>query len=80
MRVALVPPKPNEFDMTMLTGRSFALCGTKSMSQPSEGLNKLSVGGTILSRMAKTEKTASTAPAAPSKCPIADFVEDIDSE
>ena len=36
------------------------------------------VGGTIWSRMARMQKIASTAPAAPSRCPIADLVEDID--
>ena len=38
----------------------------------------LIVGGTIWSRMARMEKMASTAPAAPRRCPIDDFVEDIE--
>ncbi len=35
------------------------------------------VGGAIWSRIASTEKIASIAPAAPSRWPIADLVEDI---
>ena len=33
------------------------------------------VGGHTLSRILKMEKIASTAPAAPSKCPVIDLVE-----
>ena len=40
------------------------------------GSSKLRVAGTILFLSAKTEKTASTPPAAPSKCPVDDFVEE----
>ncbi len=39
----------------------------------------MSVGGATLSRIARIEKIASTAPAAPSRWPIADLVDDIDS-
>ena len=46
---------------------SLATCGTKSIAVSTDGLSKFSVGGAILSRIAKTEKIASTAPAAPSK-------------
>ena len=35
------------------------------------------VGGATWSRMARIEKIASTAPAAPSRCPIEDLVEDM---
>jgi len=49
------------------------------MSQEGDGLSRLSVGGTIPSRIARIAKIASTLPAAPSRCPIADFVDDIDS-
>ena len=49
------------------------------MSQPSDGLSRLRVGGTMLSRIASIEKIASTAPAAPSRWPIADLVEDMES-
>ena len=49
------------------------------MSQPSDGSSRLSVGGTMLSRIARIEKIASTLPAAPRRWPIADLVDDIDS-
>ena len=42
-----------------------------------EGLSRLSVGGAIWSRIARIEKIASTAPAAPSRWPIEDLVDDI---
>src|SRR5579863_1483257 len=76
---ALVPPKPNEFDSTYLTLRSRACFGTRSISQEGDGLSRLSVGGTMPSRNARIEKIASTLPAAPSRWPIADLVDDIDS-
>ena len=59
---ALVPPKPNELDSTVSISRFCALCGTRSMAVSTEGLSRLSVGGAMLSRMASTEKIASTAP------------------
>src|SRR3546814_7297535 len=46
-------------------------------AQLGEGLSRLRVGGTTLSRIARIEKIASTAPAAPSRWPIADLVDDI---
>src|SRR3546814_15100745 len=76
---ALVPPKPKEFERAWRTLRAFAGFGTRSMSQPSEGLSRLSVGGTTPSRIARIEKMASMLPAAPSRCPIAELVDDIDS-
>src|SRR5690606_31092824 len=80
MTLALVPPKPKELDRARRTGRSLATCGVRSTSaQLGEGLSRLSVGGTTLSRIARIEKIASTAPAAPSRWPIADLVEDIDT-
>src|ERR1700732_5551192 len=66
-RLALVPPKPNEFDSAMLIGFSRGLCGTRSMAVATEGLSRLIVGGTMLSRIASKQKIDSTAPAAPSK-------------
>src|SRR3546814_15985401 len=48
-------------------------------AQLGEGLSRLRVGGTTLSRIARIEKIASTAPAAPSRWPIADLVDDIDT-
>src|SRR5215204_4625300 len=74
---ALVPPKPNEFDSTYLTLRSCATFGTRFMSQDGDGLSRLRVGGTTPSRSAMIEKIASTLPAAPSRWPIADLVDDI---
>ena len=44
--VALVPPNPNELDSTFRTLRSLASSGTRSISQPSEGLRRFRVGGT----------------------------------
>ena len=41
------------------------------------GLSNLIVGGAMPSRIASTQKIASTAPADPSKCPIEDLVDDI---
>src|SRR3546814_568239 len=78
--LALGPPNPKEFDSARRTGRSFAAWGVRSMSaQLGEGLSRLRVGGTTLSRIARIEKIASTAPAAPSRWPIADLVDDIDT-
>ena len=44
---------------------------------PRSGSSSPSVGGAIRSRSARIVATASTAPAAPSRCPIADFSEEI---
>src|SRR5208282_5868572 len=66
-RLALVPPKPKLLDSATSILRCLAVWGTKSMSQPSEGFSRLSVGGAIWLWMASTEKIASTAPAAPSR-------------
>src|SRR5215813_8335809 len=76
-RDALVPPKPNELDKTTSMSRLCALCGTRSSGVSTDGLSRLMVGGATLSRMASTEKIASTAPAAPSRWPIDDLVDDI---
>src|SRR6476620_909798 len=75
---ALVPPKPNEFDSTTSTLRLRDSCGTRSIAVSTDGLSRLIVGGTTWSRTARTEKIASTAPAAPSRCPIDDFVDDME--
>src|SRR5262249_27753149 len=74
---ALVPPKPNEVDSTVVISRFRALCGTRSIAVSTDGLSRLMVGGAVSSRMASTEKIASTAPAAPSRWPIDDLVDDI---
>src|SRR5688572_17482783 len=75
---ALVPPKPKEFDNATLIGRIRALCGTRSIAVATEGLSRLRVGGATPSRIARIEKIASTAPAAPSRCPVDDLVDDIE--
>ena len=74
---ALVPPKPNEFDSTVSIFRFFERCGTRSIAVSTDGLSRLIVGGAMPSRMARIEKIASTAPAAPSRCPIEDLVDDM---
>ena len=48
---------------------------TKSKSQSSSGFFRFIVGGAWLSLMDKIEKIDSIAPAAPSVCPVIDFVE-----
>src|SRR5579863_6668125 len=40
-RLALVPPKPNEFDSATLTGRLRARCGTRSIAVATDGLSRL---------------------------------------
>ena len=65
IKLAFVPPDPNEFDMAFRTGRSLAFRATRSMSQPSDGFSRFKVGGTVPSTIACMEKIASTAPAAP---------------
>ena len=58
-REALVPPKPKLLLSAARTWRFLALCGTRSTpAVPSLGLSRLSVGGTIWSRMARMQKIA----------------------
>src|SRR6266404_3284732 len=76
---ALVPPKPNEFDSTTLISRLRGTCGTRSIAVSTDGLSRLMVGGAMQSRIASTLKMHSTAPAAPSRCPVDDLVDDIDT-
>src|SRR6202020_2154959 len=76
---ALVPPKPNEFDSTVWTSRLRGVRGTRSIHVSTDGLSRLMVGGTMLSRIARMPKIASIAPAAPSRCPVDDLVDDIDT-
>src|ERR1700733_7032312 len=75
---ALVPPKPNEFDSATLISRLRGVCGTRSIAVCTDGFSRLMVGGAMLSRIARMLKIASTAPAAPSKCPVDDLVDDIE--
>src|ERR1700733_7746923 len=76
---ALVPPKPNEFDNATLISRWRGFCGTRSIAVSTDGLSRLMVGGAMLSRIARILKMASTAPAAPSRWPVEDFVDDIET-
>src|SRR5580698_9299228 len=76
---ALVPPKPNEFDNTTLISRRRGTYGTRSIAVSIDGLSRLMVGGATLSRIARMQKIASIAPAAPSRCPVEDLVDDIDT-
>ena len=47
------------------------------MTVVTSGLSRLMVGGTMPSRMASRQKIASTEPAAPSRWPMDDLVEDM---
>src|SRR6516164_6334666 len=76
---AFVPPKPKEFDKTTSILRFRARCGTRSIAVSTDGLSRLIVGGATLSRIARIEKIASTAPAAPRRCPVEDLVDDIET-
>ena len=54
-------------------------CAARDRSAVStDGLSRLMVGGATWSRIASIEKIASTAPAAPSRWPIDDLVDDIE--
>jgi len=44
---ALVPPKPKEFERTVLISRFLAWWGTKSMTVSTAGLSRLIVGGAV---------------------------------
>src|ERR1700720_2208486 len=76
---ALVPPKPKEFDSATLISRLRGAFGTRSIAVSTDGLSRLMVGGAILSRIARMLKIVSIAPAAPSRCPVDDLVDDIDT-
>src|ERR1700681_876841 len=76
---ALVPPKPKEFDSATLISRLRGAFGTRSIAVSTDGLSRLMVGGAMLSRIARMLKIASIAPAAPSRCPVDDLVDDIDT-
>ena len=54
-----------------------AFSGARSIGVSTEGFSRFRVGGATWSRIASVQKIASTAPAAPSRCPIEDLVEDI---
>src|SRR4051794_35883686 len=75
IRHALVPPNPNEFDMARRIRRPRALSGTKTSWQSGAGSTRLMVGGPTEVSIAFRHTPDSTAPAAPSRCPIMLFVE-----
>src|SRR5262249_48305236 len=79
VREGLVPREANELESTVSIVRRCALCGTRSIAVATDGLSRLRVGGARLSLIDSAEKIASTAPAAPSRWPIADLVEDIET-
>jgi hypothetical protein len=72
----LVPPKPNEFESAPRIFILRAVSGTKSRSHAGSTSTRLAVGGAIWSRIASTVNTASIPPAAPSRCPVIDLVEE----
>src|SRR3546814_17095547 len=76
IKPALGPPEPELLLSAGFALRFLATFGTRSApSVPSSGLSRLSVGGTIWSRIARMQKIVSTAPAPPRKWPMADLVE-----
>src|SRR5579864_6702333 len=74
--VAFVPPKPNEFESATRIVIGRATRGTKSRSHCGSASTRVAVGGAIWSRIASAVKTASMPAAAPSKCPVIDFVDE----
>src|ERR1700753_1360844 len=76
---ALVPPKPKELDNATLISRLRGVFGTRSIAVATDGLSRLMVGGATLSRIARMQKIASIAPAAPNRWPVDDLVDDIDT-
>ena len=76
INVPLVPPNPNELLIANFTLLCCALFGVKFKSNSVSGLSRLIVGGIIPYSSDLRLNIASTAPAAPNKCPIADFVDD----
>ena len=79
----MVPPNPKLFVSTArIPSFLFAFSGVKSAEPTSPKLgskrSRFSVGGTVRLASARIANAASTAPAAPSKCPVAPFVDDTD--
>ena len=70
--MAFCPPNPNEFDSASLTGAGRRLV-TCSMSHSGSSSVRLIVGRSSPRSMAQNVATASTAPAAPRRCPIEPF-------
>src|SRR6185437_6462410 len=74
---ALVPPNPKLLESATSIFIGLALLGARSSAVSTDGLSRLMVGGAIWSRSASTLNAASTAPAAPSRWPIDDLVDDM---
>src|SRR5512134_909787 len=74
-RVPLVPPNPKELDRATSIFMSRAVFATWSRSHFGSWLKILVVGGDTWWCTARAENTASTPPAAPSRCPVMDLVE-----
>src|SRR5438477_11125967 len=73
--VTLCPPNPKLFDIATSIGRFTALLGAELRSQAGSGVNWLIVGGITPSCSASAQTANSSAPAAPSRCPVIDLVE-----
>lgn len=76
---AFVPPNPKLLLRTARgesPGSAWGRGPTKPVSSGGSGASRLAVGGAMPSRTASTLKMASTAPAAPSRCPVAPLVEE----
>ena len=73
--MTLCPPNPKLLDSATSTWRFTALLGALSRSQAGSGVNWLIVGGITPSRIASAHTANSSAPAAPSRCPVIDLVE-----
>src|ERR1044072_7034313 len=74
--LAFTPPKPKPFDIAYSIASGRAAPATISTPSAAEsGSSRFSVAGAIWSRSARAVKIASTPPAAPSRWPIADFVD-----
>ena len=74
MRDALAPPKPNEL-LTTTSTRAAVGSRTTGNWQMGSGVSKPSSGGSHCSRRVIRLTTASTAPAAPNRCPMDALVE-----
>ena len=73
--LAFTPPKPKPLEIAYSISIGRGSFATKSMpSAAGSGALKLSVGGATWSLIARIEKMAPSPPAAPSRCPVADFV------
>src|SRR5262249_20236384 len=73
--VTLCPPNPNEFDSATSTSRFTEWFGAESRSQAGSGVNWLIVGGMTPWCSTRVQTANSSAPAAPSRCPVIDFVD-----